>query len=50
MQEYLLQELISLAAQPTVEEWLARVRERKAVSGTRLTAEEIVAHVQAARR
>jgi plasmid stability protein len=50
MQEYLREELIAIAAQPTIEDWLERVRERVTASGTELTAEEIVAHVKADRR
>ncbi|HEX5718861.1 MAG TPA: hypothetical protein VF179_22050 [Thermoanaerobaculia bacterium] len=50
MQEYLRSELESLAARPPVEQVLARIRERKAMSGTTLSPEEILAHRDADRR
>lgn len=50
MQEYLLGELERLAARPPVEKVLERIQERKALSGTRLTPEEILAHRDADRR
>ena len=50
MQEYLRSELERLAARPPVEQVLARIRERKAMSGTRLSPEEILAHRDADRR
>lgn len=50
MQEYLRAELERLAARPPVEQVLARIRERKAMSGTRLLPEEILAHRDADRR
>lgn len=50
MQEYLKAELERLAARPSVERVLERVRERKAVATTRLPVEEILAHRDADRR
>jgi antitoxin FitA len=50
MQEYLRGELERLAARPPVERLLERVRERKAVAGSRISAEEILAHRDADRR
>ncbi len=50
MQEYLRGELERLAARPPVERLLERVRERKAAAGTRIPAEEILAHLDADRR
>jgi plasmid stability protein len=50
MQEYLRAELERLAARPPVEKVLDRIRERKAMAGTRLSPEEILAHRDAARR
>ncbi len=50
MQEYLLGELERLAARPPVEKVLERIRERKAMAGTRLSPEEILAHRDADRR
>lgn len=49
LQEYMRAELIELAAKPTMDEWLDRVRRRKAESGTRIAAEEILAHLHADR-
>ena len=50
MQEYLKAELERLAAKPSVERVLERVRERKAVATTRLPVKEILAHRDADRR
>lgn len=50
MQEYLRGELERLVARPPVERLLERVRERKATAGTRIPAEEILAHLEADRR
>lgn len=36
MQEYLLSELERLASQPSIDEWLRRVRERVEESGTHI--------------
>ena len=41
MQEYLRGELERLASKPSVEAWLDRVQERKAVYRTRVSADEI---------
>lgn len=49
LQEYVRAELIGLAGKPTMDEWLERVRKDKAESGTRISAEEIVAHLHADR-
>ena len=50
MQEYLRAELERLATRPPVEQILASIRERKSMSGTRLSPEEILAHRDADRR
>lgn len=50
MQEYLRSELERLASRPSAAQVLARIRERKAVTGTRLSPEEILAHRDADRR
>jgi antitoxin FitA len=49
LQEYLLREFISLAELPTVDEVLERARARAKALGTRLTAEQILAHKDADR-
>ena len=49
MQEYLRAELEHLAARPSVERVLERIRERKATAGTRLSPEEILTHRDADR-
>ncbi|MDP8969076.1 MAG: hypothetical protein M3N52_00900 [Actinomycetota bacterium] len=49
LQEHLRAELIELARRPTVDELLERVRARKAATGTRLAADEILAHRDAGR-
>lgn len=50
MQEFLLTELKRLADKPSVDQWLARVRKRKSQTGTRLGADEILAHRDADRK
>jgi plasmid stability protein len=50
MQEYLRAELERLAARPPIEKVLERIRERKAMAGTLLSADEICAHCDADRR
>ena len=50
LQEYLLAELERLARRPTPEAWLARVRERKALSGAKLPARAILRLRAAERR
>lgn len=42
MQEYVLSELERIAAVPSVEEWLDGVRQRKALSETRVGAADIL--------
>lgn len=42
MQEYLRGELERLAAKPTLEEWLKRVRDRKQASTSRVTTQSIL--------
>lgn len=43
LQEHLRAEPIELARRPAVEDWLERVRARKAATGSRLRAEDILA-------
>ena len=50
MQEYLRKELERLASRPSVDEWLAAVRNRKGLTESRLGAESILAHRDADRR
>jgi plasmid stability protein len=50
LQEYLRAQLIEMARLPDPETWLARVQQRKAVTGSRMSAEEILAHRDADRR
>jgi plasmid stability protein len=50
MQEYLRLKLVELAAVPERDEVLARIRRRVARTGTRVSAEEIVAARDADRR
>ncbi|MGB5816835.1 MAG: hypothetical protein WBH85_17100 [Thermoanaerobaculia bacterium] len=50
MQEFLRGELERLAARPTIEQWLDRVRERKREAPARLSPEEILQHRDADRR
>lgn len=42
MQEYVLSELERIAAVPSIEEWLDGVRQRKALSETRIGATDIL--------
>lgn len=42
MQEYVLSELERIAAVPSIEEWLDGVRQRKALSETRIGAADIL--------
>lgn len=49
LQEYLRGELAALAARPDPEALLARIRDRKARTGTRLSAEAILRHRDADR-
>lgn len=46
LQEYLLAELQKLAGKPSVDEWLARVEERKRRFPVHMTREEIVALIR----
>ncbi|HSN53181.1 MAG TPA: hypothetical protein VLT32_00845 [Candidatus Sulfomarinibacteraceae bacterium] len=50
MQEYLREELERLASRPSIDEWLASVRDRKRLAETRLAAASILAHRDADRR
>lgn len=50
LQEYLSRELRRLAGRPDAEAWLERVRRRKAVEASRLSADEILAFRDADRR
>jgi plasmid stability protein len=50
LQEHLRTELIELARRPTIDEWLADVRRRKASTRTHLSREQILAHRDADRR
>ncbi len=50
LQEYLRAQLIELANRPDVETVLARIRERKQRTDTRLSAEKILAHRREDRR
>lgn len=50
LQEYLRWQLIELASRPDAESFVARVRERKRGTGTRLSREEILSHRDADRR
>lgn len=50
LQEYLRGQLIELARRPDPEALMARVRDRKRGTGTRLPAERIMAHRDAERR
>ena len=49
MQEYLKGELERLAARPSLEAWLERVRDRKRSAGRRVTAKQILKHRDADR-
>ena len=50
LQEYLRAQLVELANRPDPETLLARLRDRKQRTGTRLPAEKILAHRDAGRR
>jgi antitoxin FitA len=50
MQEYLRTELERMAARPSVDAWLERVRKRKRASQTRISAAEILKARDADRR
>lgn len=50
MQEYLLNQLIEIAAQPTVDEVITRARARVAATRTRLNPADIIAARDADRR
>jgi antitoxin FitA len=50
MQEYLRAELERMAARPSVDAWLERVRKRKRASQTRISAAEILKARDADRR
>jgi plasmid stability protein len=50
LQEYVRSQLIELARRPDAEALLSRVRERKQRTGSRLSAEAILAHRDADRR
>ena len=50
LQEYLRASLIDLASRPDAEALLSRIRARKAATGTRLSADQILGHKDADRR
>jgi plasmid stability protein len=50
MQEYLREELERLASRPTIDRWLASVRDHKRLAGSRIDSESILAHRDADRR
>jgi antitoxin FitA len=50
LQEYLRSQLIELARRPDAEALLSRVRDRKQRTGSRLSADAILAHRDADRR
>ena len=50
LQEYLRARLVELAASPDAEALVARIRARKAATGTSLSAKRILAHRDAGRR
>ena len=50
LQEYVRSQLIELARRPDAEALMARVRDRKQRTGSRLSAEAILAHRDADRR
>ena len=50
LQTYLRAQMIELARKPDIEIWLERVREHKAVAGSTLSPDAIVAHIKADRR
>lgn len=49
LQEYLRSELVALAEKPNIDEWLARVRRRKAESPVQVSAAEILGYRDADR-
>ncbi|MEO5679144.1 MAG: hypothetical protein ABIS47_05680 [Acidimicrobiales bacterium] len=50
LQEYLKAELIELARRPTADALMARVRERKRLTGSLLSSDQILDHRDADRR
>lgn len=50
MQEYLRQELERIAARPSIDEWLSRVRGRKVLAPRRVAADRILDHRDADRK
>ncbi|MCA1831693.1 MAG: hypothetical protein ABR548_06825 [Actinomycetota bacterium] len=50
LQEQLRAELVDLARRPTVEDVIARARERKAATGSRLARKRIIGHRDADKR
>lgn len=50
MQEFLLAELERLASKPSLDDWMSRVRKRKASTRTQIGSDEILAHRDADRR
>ncbi len=50
LQEHLRAELIELARRPSVQQLMARVRERKVATGSSLPSEEILGHRDADRQ
>lgn len=50
MQEFLRAELERLAARPSMESVMARIRERKSITGTKVSADEILSHLDADRK
>jgi plasmid stability protein len=50
MQEYLRSELVRLAETPEIDEVLARIRRRKAATGSGPTTEDILEHKDADKR
>lgn len=50
MQEYLRGELERIAARPSMESWLSRVRARKEAAPNRVSPQEILRHLEADRR
>jgi len=50
MQEFLRTELERLAARPSIESVLARIRERKSITGTTVSIDEILGDLDADRR
>ncbi len=49
LQEHLRRELIELASRPTLDEVLSRIEHRKAATGTSITVDEILGHLDADR-